>query len=174
MAEGRIYYSFQTVDGPFEVHSPVEHRRLHAQTLQRSRYCVVYDINDSEERHARTGGEHSLSSRYFEAMATGAVVLGSTTPVEDWEEQFGWPDCVIPIPLPETVGDVLAELDAHPESLLEACRRNVVESLSRHDWVHRWETVLNVAGLPSTDRMAQRQDALHARAASVDLTYRLG
>ena len=70
LAEGRLFYHFDTISG-LDVTDHVEHRLVQAALLQRTRYSVVYRINDEPGRIERTGGEESLTNRYFEALAAG-------------------------------------------------------------------------------------------------------
>ncbi len=55
-------------DTTFQAKVPLhgEHRALLANLLKRSRFSLAHCINDSAQRVTRTGGEESLSSRYFE------------------------------------------------------------------------------------------------------------
>jgi hypothetical protein len=166
MDEKRLYYSYDTISGPFDVTGHREHRAALAATLQRSRYAVVYKNNDDPERVSRTAGEESLTNRYFETLAAGAVMLGSAPDGTDFGDCFDWPDAVVPLSVrsPDVL-DVIAALDADPERLDKARRTAVAQSLRRHDWCHRWREVLAAAGLQEYPRLGQRLGALEARAA---------
>jgi hypothetical protein len=48
-----------------------------------------------------------------------------------------------------------------------ASRNNVVNALRRHDWVYRWERVLDSVGLPHTEAMRERRRRLGALADAV-------
>lgn len=148
-----------------------EHRQLVANMMKRSRYFFAYRINDSAERQERTQGEEGLSTRYFEATAGGAVLLGSRPRCSEYDECFDWPDATIEIPYEaDDIGDIVAELEAQPARLAAARRNNVTNALRRHDWLYRWQQVLAVAGLGATPAMAARADRLErlARMASGD------
>ena len=165
MAAGRLHYHYDTVRGAFDVSDHVEHREVLATTLQRSRYAVVYKNNDEPERVQRTGGEESLTNRYFEVLAAGAVMLGSAADCADFGACFDWPDAIVPIPAPAPgIGEVIAELDTQPERLAAASVAGVTTSLRRHDWAHRWQEVLTTAGLEPLPALAERLDHLGARA----------
>lgn len=141
------------------------HRLLTATLMQRSRFFLAYRINDDRGRFGTTGGEEALPTRYFEGAAGGAVMLGSHTDVPEWRECFGWDDAVIPLPWENgDVGRLLTELDAQPERVERVRRHNIVESLRRHDWVHRWGQVLDKAGLPHTPAMHERVARLESLA----------
>lgn len=155
-----IYDSFSFGSVPDVDHR--EHRSLVAHLIKRSRYFVTHKINDSKARMAITGGEESLSMRYFEGAAGGAVMLGSAPACEDYQAYFDWPDATIDIPRDAAnLGEVLADLDAQPERLALARRHNVVNSLRRHDWVYRWRHVLETVGLSCTTEMHARMTRLN-------------
>jgi len=168
-AERGLYYHYDTVRGAFAVTDHVEHRDALAATLQRSRYAVVYRNNDEPERRARTGGEESLTNRYFEVLAAGATMLGSAAQTPDFEACFDWPDAIVPIAAPDPgVADVVAELDADAERVERARRTAVAESLRRHDWAHRWQDVLDAVGLAPRPQLGDRLARLAERAAVVE------
>jgi hypothetical protein len=164
LREGRLYYHFDTVDGA-DVTDHVEHRVAQAALLQRARYSVVYRINDEPGRRDRTGGEESLTNRYFEALAAGTIMLGSAPDTLEWSDAFPWPDAVVPIPAPAPrILDVIEELDRDPERLDKARRTAVSTFLQRHDWAHRWRDVLGLVGVQEHPRLAGRLARLEARA----------
>lgn len=145
-----------------------EHRALLANTLKRSHFSLAHRINDSAQRLLRTGGEESLSSRYFEASAGGAVLLGSRPPIPDFDACFDWPDAVIDLPYDSLdVEDVLHELAGQPERLAQARAHGVRAALLRHDWVHRWDRVLHDAGMDVPAEVRRRQADLQELASAV-------
>ena len=147
-----------------------DHRAMLASFVQRSRYAISYRINENEKRRGRTGGDEGLTTRLFELTAGGAVLLGSRTPIPEYDANFDWPDATIEIPYaPADARALLAELDAQPERVEAARRNNIVNTLRRHDWVHRWGTILDGVGLPHTAAMRERAASLAALAATVDL-----
>ncbi len=167
MAAGRLHYHYDTVRGAFDVSDHVEHREVLAATLQRSRYAVVYKNNDEPDRVRRTGGEESLTNRYFEVLTSGAVMLGSAPDVADFPRCFDWPDAVVPVPAPAPqIADVIADLDAQPERVAAARLAGVTGGLRRHDWAHRWRDVLDVVGLPALPGLDARLARLEVRAAA--------
>ncbi len=165
---GELFYLFPTLDVG-KVTGYREHRVELASVLQRSRYTVVYKNNDSAFRARRTGGEETLTNRYFEAVAAGSVVLGSIPAVPDFTAAFDWPDAVVEIgaPAPDVLRTI-RELDADPQRLRRARTTGVAQSLRRHDWAHRWRSVLEVAGLPPLPALEQRLTALEAAARSAE------
>lgn len=162
-----FFYHYDTVRGAFDVSDHVEHREVLAAALQRSRYAVVYRNNDEPERVERTGGEESLTNRYFEVLAAGATLLGSAARTPDFAECFDWPDVITEIAAPDPrIADVIAELDADPARLERARHAGIAQSLRRHDWAHRWRDVLDTVGLDPRPQLAERLARLEARAAA--------
>jgi hypothetical protein len=146
------------------------HRALVANMMKRSKYFMAYRVNDSPERQARTGGDEVLSTRYFEGVAGGAVLLGSRTRSEEFDATFDWPDAVVPVPYDETdMRGVLDMLAGQPDRLAAARTANVRNSLLRHDWSARWSQVLDAAGLAPLPALAERRCRLEQLAATVDL-----
>lgn len=169
--QGRLTYLHDTLRGPLQFVDHREHRSMTAVQLRMSRFSVVYKMNESQERSARTGGEEGLTTRYFEAAAAGTVVLGTVPQTPDFGACFDWPDAVIEVPAPAPdVVDLVAALDQDPDRLARASRAGVAGSLRRHDWVHRWAEVLDVVGLPHTAAMTARRERLTRLAAEVDGT----
>lgn len=149
MADGRIFYQFDPITGG-RIACWAESRALTAQLIKRSRYFIAFDPSiGSARKSLEASGESALSARYFEGAAGGAVMLGSAPSCGEFGECFDWPDALIDIPsAPDDIMRVLQELDAQPQRLTQIRRRNMTESLARHDWSHRWETIARAAGLP--------------------------
>ncbi len=167
LAERRLYYHFDTVRGPWEVSDHVEHRLAQASLLQRTRYSIVYRINDEPERLDRTGGEESLTNRYFEALSAGTIMLGTAPDSVEWGDCFPWPDAIVPIPAPAPdIVSTIEELDRDPARLDRARAAAVSTFLRRHDWAHRWREVLALVGMDEPPRLAERMVHLDARAQS--------
>jgi hypothetical protein len=152
------------------VSAPSEHRALVANMMKRSKFFFSFRINESPERQGRTGGDEALSTRYFEGVAGGAVVLGSATRSREFEECFDWPDALIPVDFAGSdLREVLDDLSRQDGRLARTRTTNVRNSLLRHDWVYRWQTMLASVGLSPAPQVEERVQRLHALAAAVDL-----
>jgi Glycosyl transferases group 1 len=142
-----------------EVHDHRQHRALFANLAKRSRYFMVapakFDAVDE------THGQVEIGYRYYEGAAAGAVMIGEAPDCSAYRELFGWPEVVIPIkPDGSDVMAVLADLGSDLERMAAISRRNVKESLLRHDWVYRWKEIFRVAALEPPPRMATREQRL--------------
>lgn len=168
LKSGRLYYHFDTVDGA-DVSDHVEHRLSQSSLLQRTRFSVVYRINEEPDRLARTGGEESLTNRYFEALAAGTIMLGTAPDTIEWSDAFPWPDAIVSIPAPApNILDVIEGLGGDPERLERARAAAVSTFLHRHDWAHRWREVLALVGIEEHPRLAARLARLEGRARTWD------
>ncbi len=85
-------------------------------------------------------------------------MIGDYPATEAFHKYFDWPDATIRIPFDAAnIADIIADLDAQPERLARISRDNVVNSLLRHDWVYRWQEVLEIVGLKPTSEMLSRE-----------------
>lgn len=150
-----------------------EHRSLMASLAKRSRYFVVNPAkcDTPEER----GDQSEGGARYFEGTAAGAILIGESPKNGPFNEALGWPDAVVPLPHdPRAIEDVLGGLDRQPERQERIRRTNVVRALLRHDWVHRWETVLGTVKLEPMPELLKRKQRLARLARTVEEGVVLG
>jgi hypothetical protein len=139
-----------------------ESRLLTASLIKRSKFFVAYDHTVVDRGGiSKDFNERSISTRYFEGAAGGAVMIGTAPACPEFERLFDWEDALIEIPAnPENLSEILAGLSARPERLQRISTVNAVQSLRRHDWAHRWDEVLKALGLSRTKKMQQRLDEL--------------
>lgn len=155
---GQIFYYYDTPKN-FSVISPTEHRRFFANLLKRSRYYLVNRAKVDQPDQIRDQVE--IGNRYFEGAAGGAILLGEIINTEVFRQHFDWQDAVIPVPYDcPDIADILTELNAQPDRLARISRDNAVNALLRHDWVYRWETILQAVGLEPTAETQLRQTQL--------------
>jgi hypothetical protein len=162
--------AFYVYDTVFNVPLPDyrSHRDMMAEYLKRSRYFFSYRPGQDLDRGRQ---DDALSSRYFEATAGGAVLLGNSPRTPEYEQCFGWPDSTIEIPYEaHDLREIIADLDVQPERLARARTNNILGGLRQHDWLHRWARVLDAAGLPPTERMVTRGQQLEEIAVMVEMT----
>lgn len=162
-------YLFDSLKG-LEMMDYKEHRTLYSNLIKRSRYYIAnkakFDAVD------QTGDQEELGSRFFEGAAGGTVMIGTPPVCEAYKTYFNWSDAVIEIPYDAAnVGEIIAELDAQPDRLNRIRKDNVINSLLRHDWVYRWERILEKVGLDSTPEMLSRKAHLGKLADMVNNEY---
>ena len=168
----RIFYYYDTVRASgargrqmtFRVGNASEHRLLLASLLQRSRYYVANRARVNEPEIIE--GKEEISSRFYEGVAAGAVLLGEPPRSDEFRLQFDWPDAVIRLPFDSPdAGEFLKALDADPQRIERIRRDNVHQAALRHDWVHRLHAVFDALGLRPTEAMLAREARLRSLAA---------
>jgi hypothetical protein len=164
-AEEGIFYVHDTIDSLSAYDIP-QHRRMMADLLKRTRYFLVNPgkIDNLKE----TGGQVEFGYRYFEGAAPGTIMVGERPRNKVFPEIFHWDDVVIQMPFDsEDIGQIMKELDRQPERQMNIRRTNITQVLQHHDWAHRWETVLKIAGLDPLPALAARKEELQRRVAMV-------
>jgi hypothetical protein len=170
--ERRIFYYYDTIAASgaglkqrtFHVDRAAEHRLLLAGLLQRTHYFIA---NRSRVNEADLAVQEVISSRFYEGAAAGTVMLGEAPRSEDFSQQFNWRDVVIPLPFDSPdIERTLNELNADTARLERIRSENIRQSALRHDWSHRFQTVLATLGLPPTEAMLRRDECLRALAES--------
>jgi hypothetical protein len=66
---------------------------------------------------------------------------------------------------------LIKDLDADPERQDRIRRTGVVQALTRHDWVYRWEAVLKTVGLELRQEGLERKDRLKKLAETVSQSH---
>lgn len=165
-AEEGIFYVHGTIDS-LSAYDIGQHRRMMADQLKRTRYFLVNPgkIDNVKE----TGGQVEFGYRYFEGAAPGTIMVGERPRNKVFPEIFHWDDAVIQMPFDsEDIGQIMKELDRQPERQMNIRRTNITQVLQHHDWAHRWETILEIAGLDPLPALDVRKEELHRRAALVE------
>jgi spore maturation protein CgeB len=156
--ENKIFYIYDTIDGEHVI-NPNEHRILYANVAKRSRYFIVNP--GKRDDPGETGGQIEFGNRFFEGAASGTIMIGERPKNEQFKKVFDWPDAVIHLPFgSDKIGEIINELDSHPDRQENIRRDNVAQSLLRHDWVYRWEAVLKIAGLDPMPQLLERKKGL--------------
>jgi spore maturation protein CgeB len=167
-AQTQRFYVYDTLQDVTSMRpiSDAQHRQLYANVAKRSRYFVVAPAKMNVP--GDTEGESEVGFRYFEGAASGAVMIGQAPDCEHFHDLFDWPDPLVEIkPDGSDVSEVVSSLDATPDRRREMGRRNAAEALLRHDWVHRWKMIWDIAGITVSSGMLAREHTLAARASQV-------
>lgn len=151
-----------------------EHRFQTASMIKRSKYFMAYDLPVEKEGIHKGVKRYSLSTRYFEGAAGGAIILGGAQNVPEFRDYFDWEDAVVELPLDTAdLRAFFADLDGQQDRLDHARLSNVVQSLRRHDWAHRWGAMLDILGLEPNSALGRRLDALASLADAGEKAGRL-
>ena len=161
----QIFYVYDTINR-METFYPEQHRSLLANITKRSRYFLVNAAKI--DCKSETQGQGEIGFRFLEGAASGTVMIGEPPENEAFRKHLDWPDAVIHVPFDATnIADILAELDSQPKRLEEARRNNIVQSLLRHDWVHRFRAILDMVGLEPRPALIERESHLKKLADNV-------
>lgn len=160
-----IFYIYDTIPSALLLPSDyVQHRDLVAGIAKRSRFFVAYPAK--VDVPGETGGQSESGARYYEGAASGTVMIGATPTGASYKKEFDWPHATIDINDEDTLRYWLNEARCNPERLDAISHRNAVEGLKRHDWVYRWRQILEIAGLPPTQKLLDRERVLNELAQS--------
>ncbi len=160
------YYMYDTVQSLAAL--GIDAYRTHlASLIQRTRY---FSANKARVDNPEvTAGQDEIGLRYFEGAAAGTIMMGETPRhSEAFHELFNWPDAVIDVPFgSRDMAEVIDALENDPERVARIRYNNVINSLTRLDWVHSWRRILELCDLLPTDEMVERERRLRHLAESV-------
>lgn len=162
-----FFYMYDTLPSPLvRPSNPTEHREMLASAARVSRFFVTYPAKFGDDE---TQGQSEVGARYFEGTAAGAVLLGQAPTALTFRRDFPWADAVVELKADGSdVADVLADLSQRPDEMARLGVRNAVGALRRHDWAHRWLSILETAGLPARPALSERMRTLDALATNVE------
>ena len=165
--EDFFYYHELTNGSVLRVEDHQAHRTLIANLLGSSRYYITnYAKADMPDLIA---GEYEIGYRFFEGAAAGAVLIGAQPKGDLYDKYFDWEDSIIPVNFDEpNIADIIDELDARPGYVESIQARNAMNSLLKHDWVYRWEMILEALGQEPTPGIITRKQKLREMAAALE------
>lgn len=162
-----FYYYDTGKKQALEVDNPREHRMKLVSLMKRTRFSINYFAKFNEPVFTQNSQE--IGFRYFEGAAAGTIMLGMPPANEMFPKYFDWENVVIEVPHDsQDIIAQLAELDSQPEKLAAMRRRNVVNSLLKHDWVYRWQKILAAFNLTPTPATIDREQRLQKLAREVE------
>ena len=131
---------------PYEMRRDEPDSRLLFHILRHSKLTLAFDTLYSGMRRFPYS---VITLRWFYSLATGGAVVGKrpTTPLMD--ELMNWEDATIELPDdPQKSAEFINELLQDEVRLNSIYKRNYVESLARHDWRHRIQSMLEAVKIP--------------------------
>jgi hypothetical protein len=161
-----LFYVYDTLPGEcLQPSNHVQHRELFANLAKRTRFFLTYPAK--VDRFEETRGLSEAGTRFYEAVAAGAVMVGRAPDSDAFKAEFNWTDSVINIgEHADELVSLMREFERHPGRFEQLCRTNSVEALKRHDWVYRWDDILRIVGESPTEKLALRKDRLSQLAQS--------
>ena len=165
-----FFYYYDTVKKQaLEIDIPSEHRIKLISLMQRSRFSINYFAKFNEPTLTKNSQE--IGFRFFEGAAAGTVMLGMSPANEMFSQYFDWEDVVIKVdPDSQDIMKTIAQLDSQPEKLAKIRRDNVVNSLLKHDWVYRWQTILAAFNLTPSGATIDRVQRLNQLAQEIEIS----
>lgn len=163
--EQKLFYVYDSVVGSRAL-DPSDHRALLANTARRSRYFLVNAA--LFDNVAVRGTQNEIGNRYFEGAAAGTIMIGGRPKNEQFSKLFDWQDVVLDLPADSTdVEGIIRNLDRRKDEHERIRRNNVIQTLYRHDWVYRWEYILQRAGVEPAPQLQERKERLHRLASDI-------
>jgi hypothetical protein len=143
--ESKRVYAHTNHAGISAIHDFYQHRRLFWKLLRKSRIALLFDaLHTPLDRNFPFS---FVPQRMFESAAAGCVIVGKRPICSEIDELFNWSDHFIELPdRPVEMIDFIEHLLDNYD-LESAGRRNYEECLRRHDWRHRINEVIKIAGL---------------------------
>ena len=159
-ARNNFFYVYDTLSN-LACYDIGQHRALLADMAKRSRYFIVNPAK--VDMPSETGNQSEFGYRYFEGAAAGALLIGERPRNDEFEKIFHWQDALIDFPFGGThIGAVMKDFDRQPGRQAAARRNNIVQMLRHHDWVYRWEQILNFAQTRPTPALLARKHRLRS------------
>jgi len=161
------FYIYDTIDD-LKAYNLEEHRLMMANMAKRSRYFVVSP--GKFDRPEETGGTSEFGYRYFEAGAAGTIMIGMRPfNNREFDKIFTWQDAVLEVPFTsDEIISVIRRFDKEPERQMKVRQTNITQCLLNHDWVYRWEAVLNLVGMQPLPMLQNRKRTLRELASKVE------
>ena len=157
-ADRNWFYVYDTFTGN-QALDPHDHRRLLSNLIARTRYFVANHAKVDEPE--LTERQEELGSRHFEGAAGGAVIIGQPPRCAAFGELLGWPDAVVPMEYDTTdPAATIDALDADPDRVARIRTANIRNCLQCHDWLYRWQMVLDAAQLEPRPGLRERRQIL--------------
>lgn len=131
--------------------------------LQRSKISLAFHLG-VEPSLDRPWDAGFVTSRWFESLASGCIVVGKKPPGAMAEEMFDWENATIELPDDPTGAiDLIAKIVSDDAFQHRVRQRNVAEMLRRHDWRYRMRQIYQQFELDLPSQLASELAELEAR-----------
>ncbi len=139
-------------------------RPMMLKLLQRSKMSLAFHLM-VEPEEVRPRAADFVTSRWFESLAAGCIIVGRRPPGGMAAEMFDWPNALVDLPdRPSEATDFVKSL-ACDESFLRVTRtRNVFEMCRRHDWRYRIRDIYDHFNLSLSEGLKAEIIALESAA----------
>ena len=143
-------------------------RPMMLKLLQKSKMSLAFHLLvEPEESRPRTA--NFVTSRWFESLAAGCIIVGRRPPGEMAAEMFDWPNALIDLAdRPSDAADFIKSLACDASFLRETRTRNVIEMCRRHDWRYRIQNIYKHFDLSLSESLNAEIIALEELANKID------
>lgn len=150
------FYLYDSATKPPVTSDHVAHRNLFANLVQHSKLFVV---DYAKIGHMdQSDGQLSWGPRHVEGIGGGAIQIGYAPDSEDYMRNFDWPEAIFRLPEnPAEAAAAVGRLLDDSQELDRMRSENFAHAAMKHDWLHRWELILDYFGLPSTEKQERRR-----------------
>ncbi len=153
------YLYDQSSNGPLFVRDYLRHRATMVYNLQRSKYFIVYPAKF--DAPWQTHQQVEFGPRFFEGAAAGAVLIGQPAASKVFRDIFDWEDAVISLPEEEhELTALFDELESDTKRVDRIRRTNMRHCFLKHDWLYRWQEILDIAGMQPLPQFEKRRQEL--------------
>ena len=165
--------SFHRVDSPIlYLHSPIgatqgeavwNERPMLLKLLQHSKVSIAFHLGVAPPP-GRPFHADFITSRWFESLACGSIVVGKRPSGSMALDMLNWDDSTFELSDdPNAAAEMISALCSDHNYLSRTRRRNVVEMSRRHDWRHRIMQILRQFDIAPSDSLIAELGELKAR-----------
>jgi hypothetical protein len=138
---------------PYEMRRDEPDTRLLFHILRHSKITLAFDTLYPGMRRFPYS---FITQRWFYGTATGGALFGKRPTAPLMDELMNWEDATIELPDdPQKSVEFINELLQDEVRLNSLYKRNYVESLARHDWRHRIQSMLESVKIPLTQGLLE-------------------
>ena len=161
----KLFYMYDTRHGN-SFTDPTEHRRMLAEFLKRTKYFFAYP--GKVDRPSVTKGQEEVGARYFEAAASGAVIIGQAPVSPIFARYFNYEGAVIDLPYGSAdIESVLDALESDQDYIAQIRLNSITNALTKHDLAYHWPDVLRRVGMEPLPKLRDRVAQLQERATEI-------
>jgi hypothetical protein len=147
-------------------------RPMMMKLLQRSKISLAFHLL-VEPEGVRPRSASFVTSRWFESLGAGCLILGKRPPGQMATDLFCWPNALVELPdTPSEAVNFIKTMLSDVAFIRETRARNVVEMCRRHDWRHRVRNIYEQFQLPLPERLTAELGALDELANQLELGKR--
>jgi hypothetical protein len=164
---GELFYLWDHQPGAVDNGFEAARLRTH-HVIRHSRFFTSFNFTKGGKLPS-SAGEDTIATRMFEGAAGGAVQIGTAPKVPEFHELFDWPDALIEIPQdPLDLRTFYRELQADPVRIERASAHAAANALRRHDWIYRFEKIIQTLDIATPDGVTDRKRRLAKLASLAD------